>query len=52
MIALTGYGQLEDKQRAFAAGFDWHLTKPASSDALRDLLHQLSRKVTATASII
>ena len=50
LIALTGYGQPEDKQRAFAAGFDWHLTKPASSEALRDLLRQLSRKETATAS--
>ena len=28
LIALTGYGQEEDKQRAFEAGFDHHLTKP------------------------
>ncbi|MBL8158509.1 response regulator [bacterium] len=28
LIALTGYGQDEDKQRAKSAGFDYHLTKP------------------------
>lgn len=28
LIALTGYGQEEDKQRAKNAGFDYHLTKP------------------------
>jgi signal transduction histidine kinase/CheY-like chemotaxis protein len=28
IIALTGYGQEEDKQRAKEAGFDLHLTKP------------------------
>ena len=29
LIALTGYGQAADKQRAETAGFDLHLTKPA-----------------------
>jgi CheY-like chemotaxis protein len=38
LIALTGYGQEEDRRRALAAGFDTHLTKPADLDALRDLL--------------
>jgi CheY-like chemotaxis protein len=28
LIALTGYGQAEDKQRALDAGFDIHLSKP------------------------
>jgi signal transduction histidine kinase/ActR/RegA family two-component response regulator len=28
IIALTGYGQAEDKERALAAGFHHHLTKP------------------------
>lgn len=27
-IALTGYGQAEDKQRALEVGFDAHLVKP------------------------
>ena len=29
LIALSGYGQEEDKKRAKEAGFDYHLTKPA-----------------------
>jgi CheY-like chemotaxis protein len=34
LIALTAYGRPEDRQRAFAAGFDVHLTKPADPDEL------------------
>ena len=30
LVALTGYGQAEDKQKAADAGFDEHLTKPVS----------------------
>ncbi|WP_229205938.1 ATP-binding protein [Duganella sp. Leaf126] len=35
LVALTGYGQKEDVERAYAAGFDLHLTKPASLDDLQ-----------------
>ena len=28
LVALTGYGQAEDRQKALAAGFDSHMTKP------------------------
>ena len=38
LIALTGYGQEEDRRKALEAGFDTHLTKPADLDALRRLL--------------
>ncbi|HEX4964325.1 MAG TPA: response regulator [Thermoanaerobaculia bacterium] len=38
LIALTGYGQDEDRRRAQEAGFDAHLTKPADIDALHRLL--------------
>lgn len=38
LIALTGYGQPEDVQRAFAAGFDAHLSKPVDLDQLQTLL--------------
>jgi signal transduction histidine kinase/ActR/RegA family two-component response regulator len=34
LIALTGYGQLEDRLRAQEAGFDAHLTKPVSPERL------------------
>jgi signal transduction histidine kinase/ActR/RegA family two-component response regulator len=38
LIALSGWGQLEDRARAVAAGFDAHFTKPADIDALVALL--------------
>ena len=38
LVALTGYGQEEDRRRALAAGFDYHLIKPTSLDALREIL--------------
>jgi PAS domain S-box-containing protein len=38
LIALTGWGQEEDKRRALEAGFDQHLTKPVAAVALEELL--------------
>jgi two-component system, OmpR family, response regulator len=38
MLAMTGYGSDADRQDALAAGFDHHLTKPVSIDALEALL--------------
>lgn len=38
LVALTGWGQAEDRARTRAAGFDAHLTKPASLGELRSLL--------------
>jgi signal transduction histidine kinase/ActR/RegA family two-component response regulator len=38
LIALTGWGQQEDKRLAREAGFDHHLVKPVDPDALRRLL--------------
>jgi PAS domain S-box-containing protein len=38
VIALSGYGQLEDRQRSAAAGFDAHLVKPVDLDALKRVL--------------
>ena len=38
MIAVTGWGQEDDKRRALDAGFDWHLTKPADPDTLQALV--------------
>jgi two-component system, chemotaxis family, CheB/CheR fusion protein len=38
LIAMTGYGQLDDQQRASDAGFDRHLTKPVTAAVLRDAL--------------
>jgi signal transduction histidine kinase/ActR/RegA family two-component response regulator len=38
LVAVTGYGQDEDRRRAEEAGFDAHLVKPADPAALERLL--------------
>jgi CheY-like chemotaxis protein len=38
LIAVTGYGQAEDRRRAKEAGFDAHLLKPVSQTALSSLI--------------
>ena len=38
LVALTGWGQAKDKQRAAEAGFDHYLVKPAERSALQKLL--------------
>jgi PAS domain S-box-containing protein len=38
LIALTGWGQAEDRHRTQTAGFDHHLVKPADITALQSLL--------------
>jgi CheY-like chemotaxis protein len=38
LIALTGWGQAEDVQRAHASGFDHHVTKPVDFEALQALV--------------
>jgi signal transduction histidine kinase/ActR/RegA family two-component response regulator len=41
LIAMTGWGQEQDRRRTRAAGFDHHLTKPADVDVLGSLLYSL-----------
>jgi CheY-like chemotaxis protein len=38
LIAVTGWGQPDDKQRAHTAGFDRHLVKPIDPDEVDRLL--------------
>ena len=38
LVALTGYGQQQDRDRALQVGFDHHLVKPIDPDALQKLL--------------
>jgi CheY-like chemotaxis protein len=38
LVALTGYGDLTDRQRALESGFDAHLVKPIDPDHLYRLL--------------
>ena len=44
LIAVTGWGQAEDKRKAIAVGFDCHLTKPVDPDHVGKLLHDLTSK--------
>jgi CheY-like chemotaxis protein len=38
MVAITGYGQPDDRKRALEAGFDLHLIKPIDIAVLERLL--------------
>ena len=41
LVALTGYGQEDDRARARAAGFDEHLVKPVEIDQLTGTIERL-----------
>ena len=41
LVALTGWGQEDDRQRARDAGFDHHLVKPAEIESLQGLLRSI-----------
>jgi CheY-like chemotaxis protein/nitrogen-specific signal transduction histidine kinase len=38
LVAMTGYGQDQDRRRAFEAGFDAHLVKPVEPDVLQEIV--------------
>ena len=40
LVAVTGYGRAEDRQKALAAGFDVHMTKPVDPDLLSAFLDE------------
>jgi two-component system, sensor histidine kinase len=40
LVAMSGYGQEKDRARAREAGFDAHITKPATADVLRRVLSE------------
>jgi CheY-like chemotaxis protein len=44
LVALSGYGREEDKQRAKDAGFDAHLLKPADPERLQAEMERLYRR--------
>ena len=44
VVALTGWGQEQDKREAERAGFDAHFTKPADPAALERLLADLPQR--------
>ena len=50
LVAMTGYGQPEDRKRALAAGFDVHLAKPLSIPQLVTVLEELEGEGAARAT--
>jgi CheY-like chemotaxis protein len=48
LVALTGYGQPEDRRRALAAGFDAHLVKPVKLQDLARVLGDIDAASAAT----
>ena len=44
LIALTGYGHENDRERAQEAEFDGYLVKPVDMAALRAMLARLARR--------
>ena len=43
LIALSGFGRLEDKEKSKSVGFDEHFTKPTDFDALIELINTFDR---------
>ena len=43
LVALTGYGQTEDRRKVFDAGFDEHLVKPLKRGELEQVLDGVRR---------
>lgn len=50
IVALTGWGQEEDRRRSHKAGFDAHLVKPVSYGALLKLLSSRNKSKTVEAA--
>lgn len=50
MVAITGWGQPDDRMRAENAGFDRHLVKPVDPELLLQLLTSLSENANARLS--
>ena len=50
LVAVTGYGQVHDRERAFAAGFDHHLVKPVHAERVLNLLDSLTQPQTSVSS--
>jgi CheY-like chemotaxis protein len=44
LVAVTGYGRDEDRARSQEAGFDYHLVKPISFDAMLGVFQQAASK--------
>jgi CheY-like chemotaxis protein len=48
LVALTGWGQEEDRRRSEQAGFDRHLVKPADLDTIEDVCQEVAARHAAS----
>ena len=51
LIALTGWGQAEDRRQTQEAGFDLHLTKPPNIEAIEELLRKVKQPLAISADL-
>jgi CheY-like chemotaxis protein len=45
LVAITGYGQPEDRRRTAEAGFEGHIVKPVTSDQMSDVIALCASRV-------
>jgi two-component system, sensor histidine kinase len=45
LVAMTGYGQPDDRRRTAEAGFEGHIVKPVTSDQLNDVIAMCASRV-------
>ncbi len=50
LAAITGWDQARDASRAFEAGFDRHVVKPASAEMIRELIDEASMRLPVAAA--
>jgi DNA-binding response OmpR family regulator len=50
IAAVTGWGQPEDRVRAFVAGFDQHVLKPADAQKLREIVRLAEERAAQSAT--
>jgi CheY-like chemotaxis protein len=44
VVALSGWGQQEDRRRSMEAGFDEHFVKPIDTQVLKDLITSMAEQ--------
>jgi len=47
LVALTGWGQPEDRRRTTEAGFDHHLVKPTDAETIQRICGELAQRTRA-----
>jgi CheY-like chemotaxis protein len=52
LVAITGYGQEEDRRNSAAAGFDHHWVKPVNPFKMTSFLASLSRGLSPRADTV